>query len=101
MADIREARLGVIQRILEGDGESSRAERRNAFEDAGLAEPLSSLIHKVAVHSWKVTESDIEKARAAGFSEDQIFELVVCAAIGQSSRQYESAMDALDAATKE
>lgn len=32
-------------------------------------------------------------------SEDQIFELVVCAAIGESTRQYESALEALAEAT--
>ena len=32
--------------------------------------------------------------------EDQIFELVVCAAIGQATRQYDSALAALDAATR-
>jgi len=30
-----------------------------------------------------------------GLSEDQIFELVVCAAIGQATRQYQSALGAL------
>jgi len=101
MADIREARMGVIQRILEGHGESSRTERRSAFDDAGLAEPLGSLVHKVAVDSWNVTQKDIDAARASGHSEDQIFELVVSAAIGQANRQYETAMAALEQAAKE
>jgi hypothetical protein len=38
--------------------------------------------------------------RAAGLSEDQIFEIALCAAIGQATRQYESALAALDAATE-
>jgi hypothetical protein len=98
MADISEARLGVIQRILEGDGASSRDQRRGAFDDAGLAEPLCTVIHKVAMQSWRVTENDIGALRAAGFSEDQLFELIVCAAIGQANRQHETAMAALEAA---
>jgi hypothetical protein len=32
-------------------------------------------------------------------SEDQIFEIAVCAAIGQATRQYDTALAALDAAT--
>jgi hypothetical protein len=99
MADIGQARLGVINRILEGDGESSRVQRRGAFDDAGLAEPLSSLIHEVAKHSSNVAGKDIDAARAMGLSEDQIFELIVCAAIGQANRQYETAMAALDIAS--
>ena len=101
MADIREARQGVVRRILEGDGWSSREDRRKAFDDAGLAEPLGSLVHKVAVESRRVTQKDIDAARNSGRSEDQIFELVVCAAIGQANRQYDTAMAALAQATKE
>ncbi len=33
--------------------------------------------------------------KASGESEDQIFELVMCAAIGQATRQYETALEAL------
>jgi len=37
---------------------------------------------------------------ASGLSEDQIFEIVVCAAIGQATRQYDTALAALAAATE-
>jgi hypothetical protein len=36
---------------------------------------------------------------ASGLGEDQIFELVVCAAIGQATRQYQSALGALAGVT--
>jgi alkylhydroperoxidase family enzyme len=70
-----------------------------AFNNAGLTEPLSALIQKVAKHAYRVTDDDIAAARASGVSEDQIFELVVCAAIGQATRQYDVAVAALEAAT--
>ena len=98
MADIKEARLGVVQRILEGDGLAPRPQRRAAFDDGDLAEPLRTLVHKVVNQSWKVTDGDIAAVRAAGQTEDQIFELVICAAVGQANRQYEDAMAALEAA---
>jgi alkylhydroperoxidase/carboxymuconolactone decarboxylase family protein YurZ len=47
-----------------------------------------------------VTDADIAAAKAAGLSEDHIFELVVTAAVGQANRQLESALAALDEATK-
>jgi hypothetical protein len=99
MTDIEEARLGVIRRVLEGDGLASRAQRRATFDDADLAEPLQTLVHNVATQSWKMTDREIAAVRAAGHSEDQIFEFVVCAAVGQANRQYETAMAALEAAT--
>ena len=99
MTDIRRARKALIARILEGDGRASQAQRRAAFNNAGLAEPLSTLIQKVAKHAYRVTDNDIAAARASGVSEDQIFELVACAAIGQATRQYDAAVAALEAAT--
>jgi hypothetical protein len=99
MTDIRRARKALVARILEGDGRASQAQRRAAFNSAELAEPLSTLIQKVAKHAYRVTDDDIAAVRASGVSEDHIFELVVCAAIGQATRQYDAAVAALEAAT--
>jgi hypothetical protein len=95
MSDITQARKALVVRILEGDGRASHAQRRAAFDNAGLPEPLTMLIDKVARHAHKVTDEDLAAARASGFSEDQIFEIVVCAAIGQATRQYDAALAAL------
>ena len=54
----------------------------------------------VAKHAYKVTDEDIAAARASRLSEDQIFEIVVCAAIGQATRQYDTALAALEDATE-
>ncbi len=99
MADIEAARRALVERILDGNGEASRELRRGAFDNARLDGPLSRLIEKVARHAYKVTDDDVAAVRTAGLTEDQIFELVVCAAIGQATRQYEAARAALDSAT--
>jgi len=100
MSNIAQARRAVVARILEGEGRASHALRRAAFDNAGLVEPLSSLIDKVAKHAYKVTDEDIAAARALGLSEDQIFEIVVCAAVGQATRQHDTALAALEAASE-
>jgi hypothetical protein len=100
MSDITPARNAVVARILEGDGKTSHAQRRAAFNNAGLAEPLNTLIDKVAKRAYTVTDEDIAAATVSGLSEDQIFEIVVCAAIGQATRQYDTAFAALEAATE-
>jgi hypothetical protein len=100
MSDIRQAHKALVARILEGDGRASHAQRRIAFDNAGLVEPLTMLIDKVAKHAYKVTDEDIAAAKASGLSEDQIFELVVCAAIGQATRQYHTALATLEAVTE-
>jgi hypothetical protein len=100
MTKFTHARQALSARILDGHGRASHAQRRTAFDNAGLAEPLRSLIDKVAKRAYTVTDEDIAAVRASGLSEDQIFELVVCAAIGQATRQYGAACAALEAATE-
>jgi alkylhydroperoxidase family enzyme len=99
MSDIGQARKALASRILEGDGKASSSERRAAFNNSGLAKPAATLVDKVAKHAFRVTDEDIAAARESGLSEDQVFEIVVCAAIGEATRQYDTALAALEAAT--
>lgn len=99
MADITKQRKAAIARVLDGAGKASRERRKAAFDNAGVApEAVRALIEKVAHEAWKISDEDVAAAKAAGLSEDEVFELVVCAAIGQASRQYESALAALEKA---
>jgi alkylhydroperoxidase family enzyme len=97
MADIRQPQRAVLARVLEGDGFATHAQRRAAFANQGLEEPLRTLVAKVASRSHTVTDEDVARARSAGLREDQIFEIAVCAAVGEATRQWESALAALDA----
>jgi hypothetical protein len=100
MSKITEEQRALVARILDGPGEASAALRKAAFANDGLAEPVRAFIDKVARCAFKVTGEDIDTAKASGLSEDQIFEIVVCGALGQATRQYETALAALDAATE-
>lgn len=98
MSNIRPAQTALIARILQGKADASPALRQAAFSKGDLCRPLAALLDKVVSHAHSVTDADIAAARAAGLSEDEVFELVVCAAIGEASRQYDGALAALDAA---
>ena len=98
MSNILPARQALIARILEGRGEATPALRRAAFVNQELSQPLAALLGKVVTRAHSVTDADIAAARASGLSEDQVFELVVCAAIGEATRQHDAALTALDAA---
>jgi len=100
MSNIAQGRTALVARILEGEGKASRIQRRSAFDNAELATPLKKLIDKVTKHAHRVTDEDIGAVKASGLSDDQIFEMVVCAAIGQASRQYNQALRALKAGTE-
>lgn len=100
MSDIKAARTALLARILEGDGTASQAQRRAAFDNTADGTPWRTLVEKTAVQSYKATDEDIAAARSGGLNEDQIFELVVCAAVGQATRQHDAALAALAAAAE-
>jgi hypothetical protein len=85
----------LLNRMLKGKGFSSEEQRQAAFNNAGLPQPLNNLIGKIALQAYKVADSDIDAVKSTGVSEDQLFELMICAAAGQASRQYESGLAAL------
>jgi hypothetical protein len=91
----RAAHRALVARILEGEGRTPRAQRHAAFDDAVVDEPLQTLVGKVATEPTGITDADISLVKQSGLSEDEVFELVVCAAVGQATRQYESALAAL------
>jgi alkylhydroperoxidase family enzyme len=85
----------LVDRILRGPGRAPPDQRARAFANAELPEPLRPLLDKVATKSAQVTDADFAPAMEAGFTDDQLFELVICAAVGQSTRQYEAGLAAL------
>jgi hypothetical protein len=100
MSDITQARKALVARVLEGKGSASPVQRRAAFDDAPIPNPLGRLIDKVANDASSISDTDVGAVLAAGLSEDRVFEVTICAAVGQATRQYEAALAALNAATK-
>jgi hypothetical protein len=91
----------LVDRILQGPGRAPADQRARAFDNANLTEPIGPLLDKVATESGQVTDADFARAMAAGFTDDQLFELVICAAVGQATRQYEAGLTALAEAAAE
>jgi hypothetical protein len=90
----------LVNRILHGPGQAPADQRALAFDNsAKLPVPLRPLLDKVATNSAQVTDADFATAIEAGFTDDQLFELVICAAVGESTRQYEAGLAALAEAT--
>jgi hypothetical protein len=56
---------------------------------------LAAYLEKVRTGAYKVTDADVEGLKAAGLSEDEIFEATVTAAIGEGLRRLDAAMDAI------
>jgi alkylhydroperoxidase family enzyme len=54
-------------------------------------EAMASYLAKVRERAYTVTDADVEGLKAAGFSEDEIFEQTVAVAIAQGLRRLDAA----------
>ncbi|MFI0372238.1 hypothetical protein ACH35V_30615 [Actinomadura sp. 1N219] len=89
------AHRALVDRVLTAEGKASTEQRARAFNNEGLSPPLDALVAKISDAPAQVTEADLASAKACGCTEDKLFELVVCAAVGQSTRLYEAGLAAL------
>jgi hypothetical protein len=87
----------LVERVLHGPGSASPEQRAAAFAGDGTGPPL---LGKVATSPAQITDADLDGARAAGLTDEQLVELVICAAVGQATRLYEAGLAALDEATR-
>jgi hypothetical protein len=92
---VAELRTALLQCVLDREGRAPPNLRIAAFENAVLTEPLRTLIEKVVRQPTQISAGDFTAVRDSGFTEDQVFELVVCAAVGAADRQLDSAIQAL------
>ena len=97
---VNRLRKTLVERTLHGAGKSKGNDRRAAFDNRDVPAAARALIDKVAKHAWKVTDDDVAAVKAAGLSDDQIFELVITAALGESTRQLDAALAALAVASE-
>jgi hypothetical protein len=95
---VHELRRALVARLLTGPGHASADARRAAFDRQGHDRPTDALLERVAAEAWTVRDADLAVPLQAGVSEDEVFELVVCAAVGQATRQLEGALAVLDRA---
>jgi len=90
-------RNAVIERVLDGAGDVAPSQRRVAFEGKGAPPELQALIDKVEAHAYKVTDDDIRRLQEQ-YSDDELFEIIVAAALGASERRLLAGLEALDEA---
>lgn len=93
----------MVKGILDGPGQANSQLRNTvalkAAEYSGqpgntdIPDDLSVWIEKVAKHAYKTTPEDIEALKTAGYSEDQIFELTISAALGAARARLDAALD--------
>ncbi|MBB5914787.1 AhpD family alkylhydroperoxidase [Nocardia transvalensis] len=82
--------------VLEAPATTDPALRAAAATGDTLPEPVQAYAASVRNASYRITDVDIEKLTAAGYSEDQIFEITVAAAVGAALRSYDAGLNALE-----
>jgi alkylhydroperoxidase family enzyme len=71
-------------------------EARAAGRDSpDLPKVLEPYVEKVGFHAYRVVDADIEALKAAGYSEDAIFEITLSAALGAGLVRLERGLAAM------
>jgi hypothetical protein len=99
--DFRAAVVGVPG-ALSGDVRAAIARRARAPAAGGPPDPPSDVpgpllpyVEKVAHHAYRVMDEDVAALKAAGLSEDAIFEATASAALGAALARLERGLAAL------
>ncbi len=59
---------------------------------------LTEYVRKVALYAYKTTDEDVQRLKEAGYTEDAIFEITLCASIGAGLARLERGLKVLKGA---
>jgi hypothetical protein len=94
------------QSVLEGRGKTDPALRQAVAARTGelgggspavgkLPENLRKHVDMIGLHAYRITDEDVDALRQAGYSDDEIFEVCVSAALGAGLARLERGLAAL------
>lgn len=97
VADTRRADLArLVRTVLDGPGTLDPRVRHAAFIGGRIADDRATrYVDTVARHAYRVTDEDVEGLLASGYSEAQVYELTVAAALGAGQLRLDAALAAL------
>jgi hypothetical protein len=85
------------RRLVAQPGELDPAVRRAVAAGEDPPSDAAGYVDKVRRRAYSVTNGDVDDLLAAGWSEDQVFELTVVAAYGAARRRLDAGLRALGA----
>jgi hypothetical protein len=88
----------LARRVLDGPGRLDARYRRAAAQRdlPALPEELRAYVGKVHDHAYRIVDGEIEALLAAGYSEDEVFELTAAAAVGAGLDRLDRGRRAMD-----
>jgi len=82
--------------VFEGDGSTDSATRAAAAGGGdGLPPDLASYVAAVRDASYRITDADVAALKDSGWSEEQLFEITIAAALGRAQRGFDAGLRAL------
>jgi hypothetical protein len=90
------ARQAVEDAVLRSPGHSDPALRQSLASPREIPDDLRLLVEKIRRHAYKVTDEDVAVLKAT-YSDDQLFEIVLSAALGAAQDRLRSGLAALEA----
>ena len=69
--------------------------REAAQPDRPAPPECAPYLEKVRLHAYQVTDDDVQRLKEAGFTEDEIFEHTVSAAVAAGLERLEAGLEAL------
>jgi hypothetical protein len=87
----------VFRQVFDGPGKSEPSIRQAAAENVAVPPDLQPLVDKIHADAYRVTDDDVARLRAQ-YDDDQLFEIIVSAALGASRERLLLALTALEEA---
>src|SRR5438105_3391255 len=101
MDDARGKKLAALfEHVTTAPGVLTAAERRAAAEGLSAAPELAAYFDKVRKHAHRIDDAEVAALRAAGHSDDAIYEGSVAAAVAAGDERYQAALRALSGGGK-
>jgi alkylhydroperoxidase family enzyme len=93
----------AIAAILSQPGETELSLRRVVLErtrsgEGQIPEALRDYVKQIADRPWTVSDEDFARLHAAGYSEAQLYEVTLAAALGAGLQRFDAGLRALDEA---
>jgi len=86
--------------VLDAPATADAALRRAAYDGEDLAEPLSGYVETMRRYAYRVQDRDIERLHNARYSDDQVLEVTVAAALGAGDARLRVGLAALNEALR-
>lgn len=85
----------LLLAVLHSPGVTEPNIREAAFQGGELPARFTEYVDKIFGESYRITDDDINKLLASGYSQDAIFEITVSAALGAATKRLEAGLSAL------